>query len=144
MSKTPLVYKTTYRVRFSDLDPLNHVGTARYAALFVDHRMDALRENVGWDLKTLGKLPFAPYVRRIEVDYIRPALGDQELTITSSVLEFRGHDAHIECVMTDAAGNPVAKCTQIVAYFDKATGKAADWPPSQTALFFEPEPAPAT
>src|SRR5262249_50307015 len=50
---TPITFKTTHRIRFSDLDPYNHLTTARYAAYYVDHRMEGLRDRIGWDLKTL-------------------------------------------------------------------------------------------
>jgi predicted nucleic acid-binding protein len=33
-----------------DLDPYKHMRTAMYSAYYVDHRMDALREQAGWDL----------------------------------------------------------------------------------------------
>jgi acyl-CoA thioester hydrolase len=66
--------------------------------------MNGLREHVGWDLKTLAKLPFMVSVRRMEVDFLRPAFGDQEITITSFVREFHGPDAHIECSRVDEAG----------------------------------------
>jgi len=88
MSKTPVVYKSTHRIKFSDLNPYNHVRTAVYSAYYVDHRMNSLREHVGWDLKTLAELPFMIWVRRMEVDFLRPAVGDQEITITSFVREF--------------------------------------------------------
>jgi acyl-CoA thioester hydrolase len=78
--------------------------TAAYSAYYVDHRMNGLRENVGWDLKTLAKLPFMVWIRRMEVDFIRPVIGDQEIIITSSVCEFRGPDAYIECNMIDETG----------------------------------------
>ena len=71
--------------------------TDRYATYYVDHRMDGLRDYFGWDLTTLGTLPFMVWVRRLEIDFIRPARGDQEVTITSFVREFRGPDALIEC-----------------------------------------------
>ena len=29
MSKSPIVFKTTHRIRFSDLDPYNHVTTGK-------------------------------------------------------------------------------------------------------------------
>jgi len=45
MTKTPIVYESTHRVQFSD-----HVGTGKYATYYVDHRMEGLREKVGWDL----------------------------------------------------------------------------------------------
>jgi acyl-CoA thioester hydrolase len=55
----------------------------------------------------LGKLPFMVWVRRMEVDFLQPAVGDQEITITSFVREFRGPDG------------------------------AMDWPADTMALFFE-------
>ena len=137
MSKTPVVYKSTHRIKFSELDPYNHVRTAVYAAYFVDHRMNGLREHVGWDLKTLAKLPFMIWVRRMEIDYLRAAVGDQEITITSYVREFLGPDAHIECSMVDEAGKNVSRCLMTVACVDKSTNRAMDWPDDTMALFFE-------
>jgi acyl-CoA thioesterase FadM len=31
MSKAPIVYKSTHRIKFSELDPYNHVNTGNYA-----------------------------------------------------------------------------------------------------------------
>lgn len=76
MNKTPIVYKTVHRINFSDLDPYNHMRTAAYASYYIDHRMTGLRENVGWDLKTLNKLPFMLWTKRMEMDFIKPVLGD--------------------------------------------------------------------
>jgi acyl-CoA thioester hydrolase len=137
MSTTPIVYETKHQIKFSDLDPYNHVRTAVYSAYYVDHRMDGLREYIGWDLKTLAKLPFMLWVRRIEVDFLRSVVGDQEITITSFVREFRGPDAHIECSMVDEADKQVSHCLMIVACIDKNTNRAMDWPADTMALFFE-------
>ena len=137
MAKTPVVYKSTHRIKFSDLDPYNHMRTALYSAYYVDHRMECLRQNVGWDLKTLATLPFMIWVRRIEIDFLRPAIGDQEITITSFVREFRGSDAHIECSMVDEAGKNISRCLMIVTYVDKNTNRATDWPTDTMDLFFE-------
>ena len=111
--------------------------TAAYAAYYVDHRMDGLREHAGWDLKALAQLPFMLWVRRMEIDYIRPAVGDQAITITSFVREFKGPDAFIECDMVDEAGKTVSRCLMIVACVDKRTTRAMDWPDDSMALFFE-------
>jgi acyl-CoA thioester hydrolase len=137
MSKTPVVFKSTHRIKFSDLDPYQHMHTAVYAAYYVDHRMNGLREYVGWNLKTLAKLPFMVWVRRMEIDFLRPAVGDQAITITSFVREFRGPDAYIECHMVDEARANVSRCLMIVAYVDKDTNRAVDWPAETMALFFE-------
>ena len=143
MGKIPVVFKTTHRVKFSELDPYNHVGTGRYATYFVDHRMEGLRERLGWDLKTLGTLPFMVWVRRIEIDFLRPLRGDQEIVITSFVREFRGPDAFIECTMADASGVQVSRCLMTVAHVDRATNRATDWPPDLMSLFVE-ESAPSS
>jgi acyl-CoA thioester hydrolase len=139
MPAPPIVFKTTHRIRFSELDPYNHVSTGNYATYFVDHRMEGLRDHVGWDLKALGAAPFMTWVRRMEIDFIRPVRGDQEITITSFVREFRGPDAYIECTMSDAAGKALSRCLMVVAHVDKATNRATDWPPDLMALFFEKE-----
>jgi acyl-CoA thioester hydrolase len=141
MSKAPIVYKSMHRIRFSELDPYNHVSTGIYATYYVDHRMEGLRTYVGWDLTTLGTLPFMVWVRRMEIDFIRPARGDQEITITSFVREFRGPDALVECSMVDSTGRNISRCLMIVAHVDKETNRATDWPPDLMALFFEPEAA---
>jgi acyl-CoA thioester hydrolase len=133
----PVVYKTTHTVKFSELDPYNHMRTAVYAGYYIDHRMEGLRKYAGWDLKTLEKLPFMTWVRRMEIDFLRPAIGDQEIAITSFVREFRGPDAHIECTMLDEAGNVLSRCMMIVAYVDKVTKRGMDWPADTMSLFFE-------
>lgn len=139
MSPTPIVFRSAHRVQFSELDPYNHVGTATYATYFLNHRMEGLRDRIGWDSRALGTLPFMTWVRRIEIDYIHPVQGDQEITITSFVREFRGPDAFIDCTMTDAAGAIVSRCVMIVAHVAKASRHATDWPPDLVALFFEDE-----
>jgi acyl-CoA thioester hydrolase len=139
MPKRPVVYKTTHRINFSDLDPYNHLRTALYSAYYVDHRMIGLREYAGWDLRTLGTLPFMTWVRRMEVDFLKPVVGDRAITISSFVREFQGPDAHIECTMSDETGAPLSRCLMVVACVDKGTKRAMDWPPDARALFFEQE-----
>jgi acyl-CoA thioester hydrolase len=139
MGKVPIVFKTTHRIKFSELDPYNHVSTGRYATYYVDHRMEGLRDRLGWDMKALATLPFMVWVRRLEIDFLRPARGDQEIAITSFVREFRGPDALIECSMVDASGVEVSRCRMTVAHVDRQTNRATDWPRDVMARFFENE-----
>ena len=64
MSPAPIIFKTKHRIRFSDLDPYNHMSTAHYGTYYVDHRMEGLRDNIGWDAKALDALPFMVWVRQ--------------------------------------------------------------------------------
>ena len=139
MARAPIVFKSTHRIQFSDLDPYDHVGTGRYATYYVDHRMEGLRDYIGWDLKSLETLPFMVWVRRMEIDFIRPARGNQVITITSFVREFRGPDAIIECAMVDSKGTNLSRCLMTVAYVDKETTRATDWPPHVLERFFQEE-----
>jgi len=137
MPRNPVVFTTSHRVKFSDLDPYNHLRTAAYAGYFVDHRMEGLRARIGWDLRTLGTLPFMTWVKRLDIDFLRPAQGDQEITITSFVRDFRGSEAHIECTMADSGGTELSRCRMVVACVDKATQRPRDWPEDAAGLFFE-------
>jgi len=139
-TRTPIVFTSRHRIAFSDLDPYNHVSTANYATYFVDHRMAGLRDYLGWNLKALDALPFMVWVRRLEIDFLRPARGDQEITITSFVRDFHGSDALIECTMVDDRGNDVSRCLMTVAHVDKATSRATDWPPDLIGRFYERAP----
>jgi acyl-CoA thioester hydrolase len=123
--KQPIVYTSSHTVKFSELDPYKNMRTAVYSAYYVDHRME-LGEYLGWDINTLEKLPFMIWVTRIELDFLRSVIGDQQITITSFVREFLGSDAYIECSMMDQAGNQVSRCLMIVAYIDKSTNRATD------------------
>jgi acyl-CoA thioester hydrolase len=79
------------------------------------------------------------WVRRMEIDFCAAGPGDQEITITSFVREFRGPDAFIECTIVDSGGTTVSRCLMVVAHVDKATSRATDWPPDHMAPFFEVE-----
>jgi|SRR5215207_814379 len=137
MSKRPIVFTTNHRIRFSDLDPYAHVSTGNYARYFVDHRMEGFYDVLGWDQETLATLPFMAWVRRLEIDFIRPARDHQKITITSFVREFRGPDAVVDCTMVDDAGKSLAQCVMTIAYVDRTIGRAADWSPEAMAAFYE-------
>jgi len=140
MAKVPVVFKTTHRIKFSELDPYDHLRTAVYSGYYVDHRMDGLREYVGWDLKALAELPFMAWVKRMEIDFVQPAFGDQEITITSHVREFRGPDAFVECSMLSAAGKVLSRCVMVVTCDARSTNRSMDWPADAVALFFTASP----
>ena len=73
----------------------------------------------------------------MELNFLRSVIGDQQITINSFVREFLGSNAHIECNMMDKTGNQMSQCLMIVAYVDKNTNRATDWPADTMALFFD-------
>ena len=137
MTEKPLVFTTTHRVRFSELDIYEHVSTAYYGTYYVDHRMQALRERFGWDFAAIAALPFMVWVKRMEIDFIRPVAANQEITITSFVRSFEGPYAAIECRMVDTEGRELSRCVMTVVHVDKATLRPSTWQPEEIAPFFE-------
>jgi acyl-CoA thioester hydrolase len=137
MTRSPIVFRTKQRVAFSDLDPYHHVTTAAYSRYYINHRMHGLRDTLGWDMKAIEELPFMVWVKRMEVDFLKPALPDQELTITSFVREFRGPDAFVECRIVDEAEREISRCLMVVACVDRRTSRSMDWPADAMALFLE-------
>jgi acyl-CoA thioester hydrolase len=99
--------------------------------------MDALRQQAGWDLDELARLPFMAWVKHLAIDFLRPVLGDQIVTLTSFVATFAGSDAHIECTMSDAAGKALARCLMVVTCVDRQTIRPREWPADSVALFVE-------
>lgn len=131
----PAIYSSLHRINFSDLDPYQHMRTAMYSAYYVDHRMAALREQAGWDLKTLESLPFMTFIKRLDIEFIRPVIGDQQVTISSFVEQFHGADAFIKCCMLNDSDKTLSKCSMVVSYVDKGTQRSAQWPDSVMHLF---------
>jgi acyl-CoA thioester hydrolase len=131
----PIVYRTTHRITFSELDPYRHLNAGRYATHFADHRMQGMREQLGWGVAALEEMPFMLYLRRIEIDFLRPAEGDHEIVITSFVREFHGPNAFVECAMADLDGHELSRCRMTVTYVDRATRRGADWPAELRCLF---------
>jgi acyl-CoA thioester hydrolase len=137
MATVPKVFRTNHRIKFSDLDPYNHMTSGQYAIYYVDHRMQGLKECIGWGATELEAAPFMVFVRRMEIDYVRPVLPHVEITITSFVREFRGTDAIIECTMADGAGKTLSRCLMTATYIDRPTTRPADWPAETRALFYQ-------
>lgn len=92
-------------------------------------------------LEGLGNLPFMTFARKLEIEFLHPVVGDQEMTIASFVREFSGPDAHVECSMTDERGSILSQWRMVVAYVDKGTMRSADWPDHLKDLFLENQAA---
>jgi len=141
MAKVPVVWKNKFRVKFAELDPYRHVAAEIYSGYYMDHRYTVLRENIGWDFKTIMKLPFAIWVQKMDIEYLLPIFGDEEITVSSFIREFVGFQAFTEFEMTNSQGAVVSRCKIVGACIDKKTLRPMDWPPEVVALAFKEEGA---
>ena len=72
----------TLKVRTYECDGYNHVNNANYLNYLEYARYEFLRD-VGFDYEKAVKAGYGTYIARIEIDYKKPALPDDVLTIKS-------------------------------------------------------------
>lgn len=115
-------HTTSIRVRFSELDPYNHVNHSVYATYFEAARVEAL-ESVGMGLDTLAGEGWQVVVTELRVRFKRAAEAGDVLTVETSVGAAtratttwhqsirRGDaliaDAEVTVAVTDRRGRPV-------------------------------------
>ena len=84
MPPEPWTHRTTLRVRGYELDSYRHVNHAIYPSYLEQARWELLSAH-GLSLGELDRMKRWPVVVRLEMDYKKPALIDQELEIFSRI-----------------------------------------------------------
>ena len=108
-------------VRTYECDSYGHVNNANYLNYLEAARYQLLKD-VGFDYPAMIKAGYGIYVARVEIDYKKPALADDELLIKSRPIKkgavsgiiaqeiWRGDDLLIEAKVTwafvDSNGQP--------------------------------------
>jgi len=77
-----MICKCSLRVRTYECDSYGHVNNANYLHYLEYARHEFLRD-VGFDYSAMLKAGYGIYVARIEIDYKKPAILDNELDIKS-------------------------------------------------------------
>lgn len=81
---------TTYlRVRHHEMDALGHVNNAIYQN-YLEQAAIEHSENLGLSLELYRELGGLFVMRRIEIDYLRPAVAGDRLEVTTWLHEIRG------------------------------------------------------
>ena len=83
-----MAYHTVQRVRFSDLDPYNHVNHARYLSYFEMARVDLLDE-MGFSMDRLASMGLQIVLVEANIRYYTPARLGDEIRIATRVREVR-------------------------------------------------------
>jgi len=112
----------TLKVRSYECDSYNHVNNANYLNYLEYARYEFLKD-IGFDYLKAIEAGYGTYISRIEIDYKKPAITDDELVIKSKPLKkgavsgtisqkiMRGEelvaDAKVTWVFVDSKGMPV-------------------------------------
>lgn len=84
----PGVFSMRRQVVFSDIDTMQHVNNARYLDFISECGMEVLSAH-GWPWRRIVGDGFAIFLRRLRIQYLQPALLDDELEIYTWASEIR-------------------------------------------------------
>ena len=116
-----MICKCNVKVRSYECDSYGHVNNANYLNYLEFARYELLKD-VGFDYVAMTKAGYGVFVARVEIDYKKPAITDDELLINSWPVKkgavsgviaqqiWRGEDLLIDAKVTwafvDANGMP--------------------------------------
>ena len=118
------VYTTRLRVRHYEVDPAGHVHHDVYQNYLHQLSFEASAD-AGYGLKRYEELGTMWYIRKLIVEYGRPATYDDVLQARTWVSDFRRFRSYREYVLTHVpSGNVVLRAQADWVYLDARTG----WP----------------
>jgi acyl-CoA thioester hydrolase len=135
-AQKPVIFETTARVRFREVDPYGHMNMACYLAHYIDHRFDGMRDVIGLGLAEIAALKVAFHTRSITIEYLRPLLADQEFRIRSYVSELKRSQCLVDLAMIAQDGQTASTAQMRIGCIDKASGRPCGWPPGLMERFF--------
>lgn len=96
MNKTP---SSNYKIRFHDCDMFGHLNNARYIDYMISARQDHLKEAYNFDYNIYYNNNLGWVISYHEIQYLKPALFDETVSIQSSLLNVDNGSLHVEVLM---------------------------------------------
>ncbi|MGN6180562.1 MAG: acyl-CoA thioesterase [Mucilaginibacter sp.] len=102
IDKLNKVWETSYRIRFSDCDPFNHLNNSRYIDYFINAREDHLLRFHHFDIyEIINKQGLGWVIGKNEIVYLRPAILMETVVIKSTILKLDTNAILVEMSMWD-------------------------------------------
>ena len=115
--------QTQIKVRGFHLDVYQHVNNARYLEFLEEARWDGLENNANFQWMTANDIAFV--VVNININYRRPAVLGDRLTVTSHIKQINGKSGVLSQVVTlDPQGEVVADALVTFVCINLKTQKA--------------------
>ncbi len=111
---------SSLRVRYSETDQMGVVHHGNYAQYFEMARIEWLEE-LGISYKSLEEQGIMLPVYRLEVNYKKPALFDDQLYIETSLVEKPGVKIDFEYTLKNEAGEVLTTAETTLVFLDAAT-----------------------
>lgn len=113
-------HRTTIRTRYSEVDRMGYVYYGNYATYFEVGRVEAMRE-LGISYAELEEAGIMMPVLRYEIDYKKPALYDELLTIITRVKEVPRSRMNFEYETWNAKGELLNTAMTQLVFVDSKT-----------------------
>lgn len=114
-------HKTKIKVRFSDLDAMQHVNNATYLTFLEEARIDYFSKLFN---RRYDNLDFEAVVGRIEINYIHPIVLGDEVEVLTRISKIGTKSVDVEHVIVIKKKNDLIKAatalTKLVYYDYKA------------------------
>lgn len=127
--KVSFEFSTKVRVRYGETDQMGYCYYGNYAAYFEVGRVEAMR-SLGMSYRTLEESGVMLPVSHFEVDYLKPALYDDELTVTTAITELKGPRLFFEYSLYNAQGDLLSKGKTTLVFVSKENMRPIP-PPSE-------------
>jgi YbgC/YbaW family acyl-CoA thioester hydrolase len=125
-NRKPVIFKSTHRATFHEIDPYGHLSNIHYLAYYNENRWIGMREQLKLGMREISKLPFAFYTSKIEIKYLRPILGDEEFEISSWVDEQGETDCTVRATI-HKGDRLISEFAMNLTCVDGKTGKRQPW-----------------
>ncbi len=124
----PGVFKLRRRVTFNEIDMAQHVNNAVYLSYVEDAAMQVLPA-FGWPIDQLLAKDCAIYARHHRIEYLQPALLDDEIEIATWVSQIKRSSGVRHFTITRVSdGQLLARVNTVAVWVDLKTGQPARFP----------------
>ena len=118
--KTSFFHSHKLRVRYGETDQMGYCYYGNYASYFEVGRVEALR-SLGMSYRSLEEQGVMLPVSHFEVDYHAPAYYDDELAITTAIVEVSGARLFFSYEIHNEAGKLISKAKTTLVFVAKST-----------------------
>ncbi|MEO1288675.1 MAG: YbgC/FadM family acyl-CoA thioesterase [Chloroflexota bacterium] len=122
------VFTRRFRVRHYECDAYGHLNNVNYVRYMQETALDA-SQAVGWDTDRYHNIGHQWLIRETDIEYLRPLRWNDEVEVTSYVLDFRRIQSRRRYEFRNVADNAlVAQATTNWAYLNTQTQQTARIP----------------
>jgi len=130
-----LVFKLSIQVSTDDIDELNHANNVTYLRWVIDAAVEH-SISLGYGLKQFAELGGAFVVRKHELEYLRPALLGEKITVETWISSFEGPSTLREYrILRDSDGKTLFTGRTLWVWVDFQTGRSKPIPAELVAAY---------